>query len=143
MGHLRPDSLLLCLLDVRRWRCKFDLASCGLPLNTLEHAGQLTTVVGVVGAADVGEMESWDKVAGEVVWLLELSVRGVSMDQVLILVGEEPRVPAPLYTRDEEGGGLSIDWFRLIIWISLLVNECWREDRSFVNNSSISFDITE
>ena len=124
MGHLRPVSLLLCLLDVRKCRCRLDLASCRLPLNTLEHAGQLITVVGVAGAADVGEMESWDKVAGEVVWLLKLSVRGVSIDQDMILVGEEPRVLAPLYTRDE-GDGLIIDWFRLIIWISLLLNELW------------------
>ena len=55
-GHLSP-VFLLCLLDVRIWRCRFDLASCRLPLNVLEHARQLNTVLGVSGAGDIGEME--------------------------------------------------------------------------------------
>ena len=127
MGHLSPLSLLLCLLDVRRWRCRFDLASCGFPLNVLEHAGQVTTIRGVSGAADVGEVESWDKVAGEVAWLLKVSVRGVSVDQVLILVGEDWRVLVPSLGQDEETGELRFGRCRRLDASALLgvLGYCW------------------
>ena len=57
-GHLRPVDLL-CLRDVRRWRRKLEAASCGLPLKSIEHAGQLTIgVTGVLETGEVGETEA-------------------------------------------------------------------------------------
>lgn len=56
-GHLRP-ARLLCLEEVLRWRRKLELASCRLPLNSLEHARQRTTeAVGALKPGEVGEMD--------------------------------------------------------------------------------------
>ena len=113
-GHLRP-AFLLCLRDVRRWRCRLDLASCGLPLNFLEHAGQLATeVVGVLGVGDVGEMvEAGDRMVSEVGRVLTSDI----VVQDMALVGEESRVQGPLLIEDQGAGETRFGCSGLIISI--------------------------
>ena len=120
-GHLRPASLL-CLRDVRRWRCRLDFASCGLPPNFLEHDRQLTSDdVGVLGATDVDEMEDGDKVVGEVVRLPVPGLFGLPVDvQDMTLIGEKSRVPASLLTEDQGAGESRNSWFGLITSKSLI-----------------------
>ena len=104
-GHLRLP-VLLCLSEVLRWRRKFEVASCRLPLNTLEHDRQITgEVVGVLKSGEVGEMETSDVVVGEVVWLLASAVCELPVDhQDIALVGEESRVSALLLVENSEVG---------------------------------------
>ena len=126
MGHLRPASLL-CLGLVLRWRCKLDSASCRLPENDREHARQVTgDVVGSAGFSVVGEMEAWDIVVGEVVWLspsnvYELLVSG----QDIALDGVESRISAPLLVEDIGVMGSMVCCCRRITTITLVSGLRW------------------
>ena len=63
------------------------------------------------------------------------------MDHVLVLVGEEMRVLGSLYIGDG-GGGLSVGWFRVIVWILVLLNESCTDDWSPLSSCSIWSEIT-